>query len=69
METTTAGIDPILHAHEWDAHGGYYPHDGVEYRSCRRCGINMAVSVQPDGSVPRKFCRDCNYPMHTRWYG
>lgn len=58
----------ILFGADWPANGGYYPNDGIEYRSCRRCGINMAVKIGADGKAVREFCRDCAYPVHTKWY-
>lgn len=33
----------------------YWPLDGVRYRSCRRCGINMRLAIASTTAL----CRDC----------
>lgn len=41
--------------------GGYWAPDGITYRECYRCGINMRLEEEREREL-RTWCADCDYP-------
>lgn len=45
-----------------EPNGGYWEPDGITYRECYRCGINMRLEVERERDA-RTFCTDCDDPV------